>query len=157
MRHHPPFHSAAAPATPVADGMVGHSLPEGSGHRLFLFAMRRMAVAGVNDAHAANALFGAFGKSYRRPLVLMRAMMLEIARSSARKIIVAPCCCVRMTADEASLMLAVADALEDIPGAHRRISALMGMESALGAFTCIQAVAQAFADLGRPLELYAPT
>ena len=46
-------------------------------------------------------MLGAFGRSYRRPLVLMRAMMLELARASSRKILVAPCCCARMTADEA--------------------------------------------------------
>lgn len=79
-------------------------IPGGYGNRLFLFVMRRMATAGVNDAHAANAMLGAFGKSYRRPLVLMRAMMLELARAASRKILVAPCCCARMTADEAAIM-----------------------------------------------------
>src|SRR3546814_8985449 len=68
-------------------------LPGGYGNRLFLYVMRRMATAGVNDAHAANAMLGAFGRSYRRPLVLMRAMMLEMARTSSRKILIAPCCC----------------------------------------------------------------
>ena len=63
-------------------------IPGGYGNRLFLFVMRRMATAGVNDAHAANAMLGAFGRSYRRPLVLMRAMMLELARDQGTAFIV---------------------------------------------------------------------
>lgn len=129
-------------------------MPTGYGNRLFLFVMRRMASAGVNDAHAANAMLGAFGRSYRRPLVLMRAMMLELARASSRKILVAPCCCARMTADEGMLMQATGEALRDPNVAYEQLSDLLGNDHALGALTCMQAVAQAHADLGRPLELY---
>nr|MBA4770762.1 hypothetical protein [Sphingobium sp.] len=130
-------------------------MPGGYGNRLFLFVMRRMASSGVNDAHAANAMLGAFGRSYRRPLILMRAMMLELARVSSRKILVAPCCCARMTADEGLLMQAAGIALRDPNSAYERVSALLGNDHALGALTCLQAVAQAHADLGRPLDLYA--
>ena len=130
-------------------------MPGGYGNRLFLFGMRRMASSGVNDAHAANAMLGAFGRSYRRPLILMRAMMLELARVSSRKILVAPCCCARMTADEGLLMQAAGIALRDPNSAYERVSALLGNDHALGALTCLQAVAQAHADLGRPLDLYA--
>ena len=129
-------------------------MPTGYGNRLFLFVMRRLASAGVNDAHAANAMLGAFGRSYRRPLVLMRAMMLELARASSRKILVAPCCCARMTADEGMLMQATGEALRDPNAAYEQLSDLLGNDHALGALTCMQAVAQAHADLGRPLELY---
>ncbi|MDX3900499.1 MAG: hypothetical protein QHC40_08340 [Sphingobium sp.] len=130
-------------------------LPGGYGNRLFLFVMRRMASAGVNDAHAAHAMLGAFGKSYRRPLVLMRAMMLEMARASSRRILVAPCCCARMTGDEAQMMQAVGEALGDAPAAYARMTGLLANDGALGALTCLQAVAQSFVDLGRPLDLYA--
>lgn len=129
--------------------------PCGYGNRLFLFALRRMASAGVNDAHAAHAMLGGFGKSYRRPLVLMRAMMLEMARASSRKILVAPCCCARMTSDEAQIMQAVGEALGDAPAAYNRLTTLLDNDQALGALTCLQAVAQSYADLGRPLDLYA--
>ncbi len=139
-------------STPVE---LTRQIPGGYGNRLFLFVMRRMATAGVNDAHAANAMLGAFGKSYRRPLVLMRAMMLEVARASSRKILVAPCCCARMTGDEAMVMQAVGAALDDAPSAYRRMATLLGNDSALGALTCLQAVAQSYGDLGRPLDLYA--
>lgn len=135
--------------------MTERLVPEGGGNRLFLFALRRMASDGVNDAHAANALLGSFGKSYRRPLVLMRAMMLEMARASSRKIMVAPCCCTRMTGDEALLMQAVAEGLHTPQAAYDRLSVLLASDTALGALTCLQAVAQSFADLGRPMEFYA--
>ncbi|MDI1295377.1 MAG: hypothetical protein PSY12_05750 [bacterium] len=130
-------------------------MPGGYGNRLFLFVMRRMATAGVNDAHAANAMLGAFGKSYRRPLILMRAMMLELARASSRRILVAPCCCARMTNDEGVMMQAIGDALRDPRNAYAQVTSLLGNDDALGALTCLQAVAQAHADLGRPLDLYA--
>ncbi|HKY82963.1 MAG TPA: DUF6628 family protein [Sphingobium sp.] len=130
-------------------------IPGGYGNRLFLYVLRRMASAGVNDAHAANAMLGAFGRSYRRPLVLMRAMMLELARSAGRRILVAPCCCARMTADESALMQAIGTALQDPLRAYERLSGLLANDDALGALTCLQAVAQAHSDLGRPLDLYA--
>lgn len=134
---------------------AARAAPTGYGARLCLFVIRRMALAGVNDAHAANAMLGAFGRSYRRPLVLTRAMMLEMARASNRKILVAPCCCARMTTDEAAIMQAAATALSDPDAAYRAIATLLGSDQALGAATCLQAVAQAYADLGRPLDIYA--
>jgi len=140
--------------TATAD-IASPALQPHGGPRLFLFAMRRMAAEGVNDAHAANALLGAFGKSYRRPLVLMRAMMLELARASSRKILVAHCCCIKLTADEARLLQAAGCAVSDPQAAYRRVSTLLANDAALGALTCVQAVAQAFTDLGRPLSLYA--
>jgi len=144
----------------MAHGETSHldlqrPIPGGYGSRLFLYILRRMATAGVNDAHAANAMIGAFGRSYRRPLVLMRAMMLELARSATRKILVAPCCCARMTADEGVLMQAVGTAVQDPRLAYDHVAALLGNDEALGALTCLQAVAQAHNDLGRPLDLYA--
>ncbi|MGV3770221.1 MAG: DUF6628 family protein [Sphingobium phenoxybenzoativorans] len=139
----------------ITHKMTDKALPEDRGNRLFLFAVRRMAMAGVNDAHAANALLGTFGKSYRRPLVLLRAMMLEMARASSRKIMVAPCCCSKMTGDEALLMQAVSEGLSDPHAAYERVSELLASDAALGALTCVQAVAQSFADLGRPMEFYA--
>jgi len=138
--------------TPSLD--LPRAIPGGYGNRLFLFVMRRMATAGVNDAHATNAMLGAFGRSYRRPLVLMRAMMLELARASSRRILIAPCCCARMTADEALMMQATGDALRAPHSAFDQVAALLGNDHALGALTCLQAVAQAHADLGRPLDLY---
>ncbi len=144
----------------MAHGETSHidlprPIPGGYGNRLFLYILRRMATAGVNDAHAANAMIGAFGRSYRRPLILMRAMMLELARSATRKILVAPCCCARMTVDEGVLMQAIGTSLQDPRIAYDQVATLLGNDNALGALTCLQAVAQAHNDLGRPLDLYA--
>lgn len=130
------------------------TVPPCGAARLFLFAVRRMAAAGVDDAHAANALLATFGRRYRRPLVLLRAMMLELARVSDRKIMVAPCCCSRMTADEARLLLAIKDSDRNPAAAYEELSTLIASPAGLGALTCLQAVSQSFADLGHPLDLY---
>jgi len=61
-----------------------------------------MGATGLNDASAASAFIGLFGLSYRRPLVLVRALMAETARVSARTISLAPCCRGRMAAPSRS-------------------------------------------------------
>lgn len=142
--------SPSVASSPVAD----RPLPHTAGSRLFLFVLRRMASAGVNDAHAANALLGSFGKSYRRPLILMRAMMLELSRVSQRKIMVAPCCCIRMTNDEACLTRAIGIGHSQPQAAYEDLATLLATPAVLGALTCAQAVAQSYADLGCPIDLY---
>lgn len=122
--------------------------------RLLLFAIRRMAIAGLDDAHAAHAIFAHFGMSYRRPLVLIRAMMAEIARASQQTVKVAPCCCLRMTSDEATLLKIVEEAADHPRRAHALLTDLMGTPDCLGVLTTAQAVGQAFADLGKPLALF---
>lgn len=131
--------------------MLPHAGPIGAPDRLLLFALRRVAGAGLNDAHAANAFIGAFGLSFRRPLVLLRALMAEVSRVSARRILIAPCCCPRMTAPEAALMEAISNAVANPLGAHAQMCRTLGVSNALGALSSAQAVAQSFSDLGRPL------
>lgn len=140
IRRGAPLHRALVAATPIDRAAS-----------LAIFVMRRMAAHGVDDAYAANALLGVFGLRHRRPLVLLRAMMLEIARGSSRTIMVAPCCCTRMTRDECRLFEALAQANHNPRAAHRQLAALTGNMEALGPLTCVQAVAAAFADLGQPL------
>lgn len=130
------------------------SLPGGRSDRILLFSIRRMAVHGLDDAHAAHAMLAHFGLGYRRPLILIRAMMSEIARASAQTVMVAPCCCMRMTPHEASLISAVEAGLEDASRANALLGALMGTPHTLGVLTTAQAVAQSFFDLGKPLSLY---
>jgi hypothetical protein len=125
--------------------------PEDENRKLLLFAVRRIAAAGLNDAHLANAFLSAFGLAYRRPLVLSRALMAELSRVSECKILVAPCCCPRMTAAEAMIVAAVTGAVEDPHGAHHILCATLTVENCLGALSSAQALGQAFADLGRPL------
>jgi len=121
--------------------------------RAILFAMRRMASGGLNDAHAAHALFAVFGRVHRRPMILLRALMAELARSSRNRIMVAPCCCGRMTHGEAMLISAIAVAAENPRRAHSRLTLVLGTTDCLGALTSAQALGQALEDLGRPLSL----
>ncbi|MBB5686940.1 DUF6628 family protein [Sphingobium boeckii] len=122
--------------------------------RMLVFAIRRMATFGLNDAHAAHAALTHFGLSYRRPLILTRTMMSEIARASKQTVMVAPCCCARITKDEATLLSALGCANSDTPHAHFLLSDLMGTPDCLGAVTTAQALSQACADLGKPLEMF---
>lgn len=140
-----------AVADPAA--LVPHPIPVEPVARILLYAMRRMAIGGLDDAHAANVLMGQLGMSYRRPLIILRALMLEVSRTSARSISIAPCCCHRMTADEA-LMLGAIEAAAARPDVARTL-----MTRVTATFDCLapvsaaQALNHAFADLGRPVVL----
>lgn len=125
--------------------------PACENRRLMLYVFRRVAAHGLNDALGANAMLTAFGRSYRRPLVLIRALAAEMARVSARRLMIAPCCCSRMTAAEAALIDVLAIATSDPAGAHARLTGLLGVRECVGALGSAQALEQAFADLGRPI------
>lgn len=127
--------------------------PQTPVERLLVYAMRRIAANGLQDAHAANAMLGSFGLSYRRPLVLMRAYLAEIARSSTRQITIAPCCCPRMTHDEARLLAVLAVANANASCARHHLSALTGGGAALPALSAAMALNDALADLGQPLSV----
>ena len=93
-----------------------------------------------------------FGLAYRRPLILLRALMVELSRVSVCKIRVAPCCCPRMTAAEATMLVAVSHGIEDPHDAHDMLCDMLGVDNCLGVLSSAQALSQAFADLGRPLH-----
>lgn len=131
--------------------ILPHAAPASPYRRLLLFGIRRMAAGGINDAHAAHALFTGFGLTYRRPLVLLRALMSELSRVSTQKLTVAPCCCPRMTGDESLLLDIVASAGEQPESAHRALTRLLHVRTCLGALGSAQAVGAAFADCGMPL------
>lgn len=126
-----------------------HLLPDDANARLLLFAFRRMGAHGLNDAYAANVLLHAFGTGFRRPLVLMRAMMADLAAGATAPITIAPCCCRRMTHAEHAILTIVACA-ETAPETARVLLAdLIGARRPDGVLASITAVAQAFADGGR--------
>jgi hypothetical protein len=131
--------------------VLGRPVPQCASTRLLIYSIRRMAEGGLNDAFASNALLSLFGTRVRRPLLLLRALMAEMARVSHNQIIVAPCCCRRMTDAEAELLTIIVASRDRPRFAHARLSALLGLEHAFGALSSAQAVAQAFEDLGRPL------
>jgi DNA-directed RNA polymerase subunit N (RpoN/RPB10) len=119
--------------------------------QLLLYAIRRLGTHGLNDAHAAHAMLGMFGQSYRRPLILLRAFLAETARASKVKINIAAYCCRRMTGGESLLIDTVTMAISDPHAAHRSLTKCLGTTDCIGALTSAQALNQAFADLGRPL------
>lgn len=139
------------PTEPSA-ALLPHAAPASPYRHLLLFAIRRMAAGGIMDAHAAHAIFTGFGLSYRRPLVLLRALMAELARVSSAQLMVAPCCCPRMTRDEAMLLDLIAEAPTKPGQVHHAMGDLLRVHSCLGALGSAEAVANAFADLGMPLH-----
>lgn len=136
---------------PAAD-LLPYPIPANPSARLLLFAMRRMAAGGIGDAHAAHAFFTGFGLGYRRPLVLVRAMMAEVSRVSAIRLIVAPCCCRRMSEAEHVLLGAVIGAIDDPQGTHDALARMLHVRDCLGLVTSAQAVATSFADCAMVLS-----
>lgn len=128
-----------------------HALPECVNARIALFAIRRMGAHGLADARAAHALFTAFGQDFRRPLVLMRNLMADLAGVAAGQIAIAPCCCSRMTAAEAAL-LTILGRVETTPETARYlVSDLLGTRYVDGVLASAAALTAAFADDGRPI------
>jgi hypothetical protein len=133
--------------------IADHNGPAGL---FFLRIVRMMAVGGVNDARAASLLLSQFGANYRRPLVLIRAMMLELSRASRRKILLAPPCCGRITADEALMLSALERSDAEFALCHADALKLLDRDIAIGPATCFQAVSHCFADLGAPISRLSP-
>ena len=129
-----------------------HAMPTCFNSRIALFVMRRMGAHGVNDARAAQVMFQAFGAHFPRPLVLMRAMMTDLAANAASSITVAPCCCPRATAAEIGLLCILEDAEHFPPRARLLLADLLGNRAVDGTLASVAAVSEAFADLGRPIH-----
>ncbi|BCI69725.1 hypothetical protein SUS17_348 [Sphingomonas sp. S17] len=129
-----------------------HVLPACPHARIALFAIRRMGAHGLADARAAHTLFTVFGQDFRRPLILMRTLMADLASHASGQIAIAPCCCARMTVAEAALMTILAQ-MEMAPGkAHFLMSDLLGVRRVDGVLASAAAVSAAFADEGRPIS-----
>ena len=101
-------------------------LPDGRIERSVQFAVRRMAAHGVRDVSAAWLILDVFSTGVRRPLVLLRAFMLELAHASTAPIRVAPCCAPRMTEHEGLIMLALFGASRDMTAAEDALAQLTG-------------------------------
>ncbi|MFN3674645.1 MAG: DUF6628 family protein [Sphingomonas pseudosanguinis] len=129
-----------------------HTLPACPHARIALFAIRRMGAHGLSDARAAHTLFTVFGQDFRRPLILMRTLMADLASHASGQIAIAPCCCARMTAAEAALMTILAQ-MEVAPDKARFLmSDLLGVRRIDGVLASAAAVSAAFADEGRPIS-----
>jgi hypothetical protein len=122
--------------------------------RVILVCIRRMAAHGIRDAHAAQAMLGEFGIHFRRPLTLLRGFMLELAQISRRRIIIAPCCALRMSLDESRIVGILAAAVSDPAFAAHHLRQVTGGSELTGSpMSLAQAFALTLAEAGRPLEL----
>lgn len=128
-----------------------YALPACPNARLALYAIRRMGAHGLADARAAHALFTGFGRGFRRPLLLLRALMAEVAATSAGTVQIAPCCCPRMTPAERAFLTVIARAELEPEAASFLLSDLLGHRRVGGVLAAAAAVAAAFADEGRPV------
>jgi len=129
-----------------------HMLPEDNNARLALFAIRRLAAQSLNDALAAHCFMTVFGECFRRPLVLMRAFMQELAATATQPIAIAPCCCPRTTPSEAALLAVLSRASSAPCTAWILLADQLGARDVGAVLACAEAVAAAFADAGRPIR-----
>lgn len=133
---------------PNIESFLPHTMPTSPGARLALFAFRRLGAYGLDDAVAASAMVSAFGTGFRRPLMLSRAMMADLAGYAAVSLEIAPCCCMRLTGAEHT-MVSILSRAETAPKiAQLLLADLLGIRHAGGAFASVAALATAYADAG---------
>jgi len=125
-----------------------HVQPSCPNTRLALFAVRRMGANGLSDARAAHAFLTNFGKGFRRPLTLTRALMADMAATSTMPIAIAPCCCSRMTASEQALLTILARVEHSPDAALLLMQDLLGHPRVDGVLASAAALAAAFTDAG---------
>ena len=118
--------------SPLAHALP-HGLPACANARLALFAIRRMGAHGLADAPAASAILNGFGLHFRRPLMLLRAFMHDMATNSAAAVQIAPCCCLRMTSAESALVAILARVETDPASARLLLGGPDGQEVTVNA------------------------
>lgn len=111
---------------------------------LALQVIRRMGAHGIKDAGAAQAMMAAFGIGWRKPWLLAQTMMLDLSRAATHPITIAPCCCGRMTTDEAQLLRVIACASSDPDRALHLLADMAGARDMHGLLATITAFAEAF-------------
>lgn len=119
--------------------------------RIVLRCLRRMATHGVRDAQAALWMLEECATHYRRPLVLLRAFVLELAQVSQRRIQIAPCCAMRMTLDEGLIVAVLVDAAQNPASALRDLRKLTEADNPLPPLSLAVAFNDTLAALGKPL------
>ncbi|MBX7482636.1 DUF6628 family protein [Qipengyuania qiaonensis] len=91
-------------------------LPARRHQTLGLVLVRRLAAHGLHDARATMLALDAAGSDFRKLLVLTRALVVDLARTSRRRILLAPCCAAGMTRDEGLLIALIGGAGLDVHG-----------------------------------------
>ncbi|MCH4893060.1 hypothetical protein GO308_08070 [Sphingomonas sp. SFZ2018-12] len=140
-----------SPANPIATALP-HRAPDAPAVRLLLFAIRQTGAQGLHDAAVANAFVTAFGRRFRRPLVLLRALMSDMSSVSSRPIQIAPWCCQRMTRDEAGIIAALTAAPDRPERALILLADVLGAPQRAVPIATAQLLAQSFAEAGLALE-----
>lgn len=130
-----------------------HAFPEDENARMAIFACRRLGAHGLHDGVAVDAMLRHFGCGFRRPLMLLRAMMTDLATTATSPIQIAPCCCRRLTAAEHGVLTILARCETEPAAARLLLADLLAVRRPDGALASVTAVAQAFADAGRPIRL----
>ncbi len=92
-------------------------LPASRHLTLGLVLVRRIAAHGLNDARAAMLAMDAGGEGFRKLLILARTLVVDLARASRRRILLAPCCACGMTRDEGLLVAMIQGGGLDVYGA----------------------------------------
>ncbi|MEM8695252.1 MAG: DUF6628 family protein [Pseudomonadota bacterium] len=131
------------------DTILPYAAPICGDTRTLLFAIRRMAIHGLHDAFAANAMLNAYGVNARKPLILLRAMLVDIARAARGNIIMSPCCAPRMTEHEHAIL----SALRDPESVETHLAAVLDGRKASIVPATILALTESFASMGRPIAL----
>lgn len=126
------------------------AIPTSPDTRLALFTVRRMGAHGLSDAHATLALLNALGLGFRRPLMLTRAFLTDLAGTTRRTIALAPCCCQRMTGSEQAI-LDLLSGEGDLDTLRPIARELLGRDEVDHVLASAAAVRAAYADAGRPL------
>lgn len=134
----------------------GHALPriqpEEAGARLILFGIRQIGAGGLHDAATAHAFVTAFGKGFRRPLLLLRTMMAEMSVAASGPIQIAPWCFPRMTPAEGTLLDILALSHSNPLRCRLLLADLLGARQVDAILATATALATSFADMGLPLE-----
>ena len=126
--------------------------PENAGARLVLFGIRQIGSGGLNDAATAHAFVTAFGKGFRRPLLLLRTLMAEMSVASSGPIQIAPWCCQRMTPNEGALLDLLAVSVSNPGRARLLLADLLGARQVDGILATAAALTVSLADLGLPFD-----
>lgn len=126
--------------------------PEDAGPRLLLFGIRQIGAGGLHDAATAHAFVTAFGKGFRRPLLMLRTLMAEMSVAASGPIQIAPWCCARVTPNEGALLDLVALSTADPRRARVLLADLLGARQVDGILATAAGLATSFADLGLPLD-----
>jgi hypothetical protein len=128
------------------------AVPQNERLHFLLKILRRMGAYGIQDAAANSAMMQRFGKRYRHPHLLMQTLMVDLARHCRLTLTIAPCCCRRMTSDEAQL-IEIFSANENNQGrALYLLSDLTGNRECRSLLATIEAASCSFASYGCPLN-----